>query len=305
MNRILTGLLVFFFALFYSGSFLASEKQAAGSLHKDSQNQSGETKRVAKQVGPFEVGKSRITVILDITGQEGSSPLYNSIEIKDETGKSYYKKVIGSSAESHTNIEEICKLEGKSGEGLIIYFDTEPNAPPAGKSFQVFGMEKSILKPLSVPINVYGKLEQLTRGKSKETEKLFDGDVISVDVWKGLIGVKVPLAVDFRKLTITPLKNEGIFDIYFITTPGKPVALPDFFYQDHTINAKVERIKETEGVNVEFLNAYAAVQLRKQNNGQELDIDVSNLWLKVKINGREGWIYDLNDFNMLGLPPIM
>jgi hypothetical protein len=51
---------------------------------------------------------------------------------------------------------------------------------------------------------------------------------------------------------------------------------------------------------VEFLNAYADVKFKKD---KWRDIDVSNLWLKVKINGREGWVNDLEDFFTLGLIP--
>lgn len=303
MKGILAGPLIIFIVLCCSGICIGSEKQDGERERQKSQDQAGKAKRVTKKVGPFEIGKKRIAVILDITEYEGQAYLYHSFEIIDEAGISYYKEILGPFPDSSTTtIEGIFKLEGKSGEGLIFYFDTGPNAPPAGKSFQIFGVEKGKVKPLSPPISVYGSIEKLPEGKSREVLRLFDGDLIKVTVWKGLIGVVIPLVVDFQKLTIAPLKRDGIIDIYFATPPDKPVKLPWSFYKDHNVNAKTEKIDATKGMNVKVLNAYAKIQLKKVNGG--LDIDVSNLWLKVKINSQEGWINDLNDFNMLGLPPI-
>ncbi len=298
MKRIVVGLLSIFVVCFYSNTCIGNEMQG---VEHDPKDKTEKTKRVEKKVGPFEIGKKRFVVIEDVTEREGNIIACNSFEIKDEAGTSFYKKTLGPYEDSTTVIEGIFKLEGKSGEGLILYFDTAPSAPPSGKSFQIFGVVKGNLKPLSQPVNVYGQMESLPKGKSRDSIRLFKGDVIKIKLWKGLIGLVVPLDIDFQKLMISPLKKEGIFDIYFITAPDKPVKLPGSFYLDHNVNAKVENIDATKGMNVEFLNAYAEVQL-KQNGS--VDIDVSNLWLKVKINGREGWINDLNDFNMLGLPPI-
>ena len=157
MSRILPGLLIISMVC-YSGICFGSAFGSAGETgerqSEERQSHIDQTKRYEKKVGPFEIGKNHVVVILDIIQGEDSSPLYNSFEIKDETGISYYKKELESSVESHINIEGIFKLKGKSGEGLIIFFDTEPNAPHAGKSFQIFGIKQRKVKPLSPPISV-------------------------------------------------------------------------------------------------------------------------------------------------------
>lgn len=304
MFRILTVLLIII-AVCSAGICLGSEKLRADNYGPKNQDRSEEVKRAIKK-GSFRIGRKRIAVILNTTERAGHVLSSDSFEIQDEAGVSYYKQELGLVPESFTNIEGIFELQGKSGDGLIIYFTTSPTAPPAGTSFQIFGVEKETVKPLSPPISVYGSIEQLPKGKSSELLKLFDGDFIKVKVWKELIGVVIPLVVDFKKLTISPLKNKGIFDIYFATPDRPRTSFGDRikFYDDHDADSKKDTIAPTEVKSVEFLDAYADVNLIKKNGSQMLDIDVSNLWLKVKINGKTGWVNDENDFFTLGLIPI-
>ncbi len=301
MKRIVVGLVSIFVVCFCSHICIGNEMQA---VEHDQKDQTEKTKRVVKKVGPFEIGKKRFVVIEDVIERAGNVISCNSFEIKDDAGTSFYRKELGPSEDSSTVIEGIFKLEGKSGEGLILYFDLAPNAPPAGTSFQIFGVVKGKLKLLSEPINVYGQIESSPKGKSEGSKKLFDGDVINVEIWKDFFGVFVPLAVDLKKLTITPLIKEGIFNIS--TTPGQPhtsFEIPVKLYENHDVNANKEIIAAKEVKKVEFFKAHASVQLENQNSDSPLNIYVSNLWLKVRVNGKEGWVNDLEDFFTLGLIP--
>lgn len=301
MNRILPGLLIISMVC-YSGICFGSAGETGERQPEERQSHIDQTKRYEKKAGPFEIGKNHVVVILDITEQEGFPPLYNSFEIKEETGISYYKKELEPAAESYVDIEGIFKLKGKSGEGLIIYFDTEPNAPQAGKSFQIFGIKQGKVKPLSPPISVYGELQPLPDAKSQDTKRLLDGDLIKVVQKTDFINVVVPLVVDLQKLTIAPIRAIGMFDINISETPNAPGTENQIdikFYKEHNINSKVEIINYKSVGKVKFINAYANVQLI--NLGVALDIDISNLWLKVIINGRAGWVHDNDSFVTLGL----
>lgn len=305
MKRLLAGS---FMVIIISCSVVCvgSEKQTSEFKPQKSHDQTGKTKRITKKVGPFEIVGKRVVVILDITEHEGQPYLYHSFEIKDETGESYYRELLESDPESYLTIEGIFKLEGKSGQGLILFYN-EQGAPPAGKSFQIFGIKKGVLKPLSPRINVYGRIEQLPEGRSKDVLNLLNGDLLNIKVWKGLIGVVIPLVVDFKKQTIIPLINEGVVEIYFSITPDQPhiaFGIPVKLYEDHNVNANRKTIAAKEVKKVVFLNAYANVQFENQSGGHTLDIDVSNLWLKVKIDGIEGWVNDQEDFFTLGLIPL-
>jgi hypothetical protein len=296
MKRILTANLIFF-TLSCSGICIADEKQGAQNEPSKSKSRSGAAEKTLKKIGPFEIDDQNFTVVLDITKQRGYAAEYNGFDIKDENGLSHYKQALES-----RDVEGVFKLEGKSGEGLIFYYNEERHAPHGEKSFQIFGVEKGKVKPLSEPVKVHGQMQILPKGNTAGSFKLFDGDVLTLEIWKDFFGVIIPLEVDFKKLTVKPLKQEADFDI--IASPGQPhtsFQKPVKLYKDHDMSAKVEKIAAAGLAKIRFLNAFGKVQLERRGGGQMLDIDVSNVWLKVAINEKEGWVNDLEDFFRLGL----
>lgn len=268
-----------------------------------------ESKNDNKSFGPFKIGENRIFVVSSIK-RENDALIVKSIEIKDETGASYYKHTYKYDSIGNIDIQAF-KLEGRSGEGLLLIYDEGPSAPGSGRSFQIFGTDNGMLKPITEPISFTGSMEQLPQGESKEVLRLFDGDIIKVDVWKDMFGVYVPLKVDLTKLTITPLQTPGVFDIFLGYEPRQLGTEPDTeaetikLYDDHNTNSKTVTISTTKIIKIEFLKAYADVHLVKSMGGG-LDIGVSNIWLKVKVNGRAVWVKIENDGDLyrLGLTVI-
>lgn len=302
MNRILTGMPMIFIVC-CSCIFFGCNKATSESRPTAVQGQTNDSKGYEKKYGPFDIGGSRIVVVNKIIYVD-SENMENSFEIKNETGLSFYKESHINDSEGGTTLEGVYKLEGKSGEGLIIYFDTEPNAPHAGQSFQIFGMEKGRIKPLSSVIYLIGEVQPLQKGKSQGALRLFGDDLIKVEVWTDFFVVVVPLVVDLQKLTIAPLKTEGIFDINIVNKPQAPGTENQVnitFYHDRNKDSKVQLIRYEDVKTVEFINVFAGVRLKKEH-GFPLEIDVSDLWLKVKINGHEGWVNDPDSFVTLGLP---
>ena len=52
---------------------------------------------------------------------------------------------------------------------------------------------------------------------------------------------------------------------------------------------------------VEFLEAAGVLHWQEAGDFVSLTVD-GDLWLKVRIDGREGWIHTQEDFNAIGLP---
>ncbi len=312
MNRVFAGFFVFIISC--SGIYLGCEKKTSKIEVAQTQGATNsQTKQFVtpntsvpgqsgKKFGPFDIGHKHITVTYDY----GDAITGDSLEIKDATGVSYLKETYHNDGESSYTVENAFKVEGKSGEGIIIFYDLEPNAPPCGPEFQIFGMEGGSLKSLSSSIIVCGQFEKLPEGTPSGVLKLLDGDLIKVEVWKGFFGIRIPFKVDFQKMTIAPLMARGVFDINIPhsidsidTSEGNEIS----FYPDHTGNSIPEVISASEIKKVEFIGSYADVHLEQVSKSQ-LDIKITNIWLKVKVNGREGWVNDTNDFYILGLVPL-
>ncbi len=182
MNRIWAQLLVFFIVCCL-GIYFGCEKGGGKSQPITVKSQANDSKGLEKKYGPFDLWGSRVVVVNTIKYEDSNNTL-DSFEIKNEAGLSYYKESHKNGPEGGTTLEGVFKLECKSGDGLIIYFDTEPNAPQAGKSFQIYGMEKGVVKPIAPAITVYGKLQPLQKGQSQGAVRLFDDDLIKVEEWK-------------------------------------------------------------------------------------------------------------------------
>jgi hypothetical protein len=52
---------------------------------------------------------------------------------------------------------------------------------------------------------------------------------------------------------------------------------------------------------IEYLEARASVSWNQDGNGISFGVD-GDLWLKVRIDGKEGWIHSQEDFSAVGLP---
>ncbi len=251
--------------------------------------------------GPFEIDHKRVIATYKYSDEEKG----DKFEIKDETGISYYKETFHNNNESYYSVENVFKLEGKSGEGIIVFYDLGPNAPPCGPEFQILGMKDGSLRELSPRIIVCGQFEKLPVGKSSGALKLLDDDLVKVEVWKTMFGIRIPFKVDFQKMTFAPLMTQGVFEINIHESVG-PLKNAESesisLYADHIRNSKAESIVVTEIKKIDFISSYADVRLEQVSRSQ-LDIKIANIWLKVRVNDREGWVNDLNDFYMLGLMP--
>ena len=141
MNRILAGSLVFFIVC-CSGVFFGCEKGGGKGQPVTIKGQiTNDSKNYEKKYGPFDIGKNRIVVLYTLKWEDDGREV-RSVELKNEAGSSYYK-----ASDIGVDLEGAFKLESQSGEGLILYFETVADAPPGGKLFQIFGMEKEKVKP--------------------------------------------------------------------------------------------------------------------------------------------------------------
>ncbi len=253
-----------------------------------------------KKFGPFYFDQKRLFVTYDYS----DSIRGYLFEIKDEAGVSYYNQLHPSSDDSFYDVTGAFKLEGKSGFGLIIFYDLEPNAPPCGPEFQVFGMKNGILTKLSESIIVCGNVEDLPEGDKTGTLRLLDGDIIKAEVWKDMFGIIVPFKIDFQNMTIAPAVEDGVFGI---NLPDDQLESIDTWstytftvFSDHNRNSKVEELVADENHKIEIPDVYAKIKLEKAGSHQ-LEIVITDVWVHVKVDDNEGWISHINELHNLGL----
>jgi hypothetical protein len=261
-----------------------------------------------------------------------------AVEIQDAAGTVQYRKefpyVEGTDDGFDSWSASALLLAGTNGTGLLVSYDSysEPSAPeeePTGW-FQVFGVLNGKLAPFGAPLLVQGGLldEYLHDKVYKAARPLgAQADAVEFKVWTGHCRMIYPVRVDWAQGKLKPAQDCAITSSELGAGCQYKIIPEDKLYQaDLTFVRMWPNPSEKSGPpaktvvkkdsKVELLTASAATQWVESNHGnpaantkgplddaEEIGIAPnSDLWLKVRIDGKEGWIHSGEDFRALGLP---
>jgi len=177
MKLIVSGL--FAFIISCSGIYCGCEKKYSEAELAKTQGYTNERTKQSAATNVAVPGQSRKKVWairhrpqrIVVTYYYGDAVSDDSLEIKDEAGVSYFRETYSNDDESFYAVESVFKLEGKSGEGIIIFNDEGPSPRPAAR-ISDFGMRSGSLKALSPRIGVCGAIEKLPKGTPRGVLKL-------------------------------------------------------------------------------------------------------------------------------------
>ncbi|MFH2012844.1 MAG: hypothetical protein ABIJ37_09130 [Pseudomonadota bacterium] len=297
----------------------------------DEELNAGIIQRNEKRMGPFKIDEKDFSIILNVLKYKGASMGFDetveSFSIVDNEGNVHYKKSFdveygdkgftesaGISAYTldSRGIRGFLVESGKlkeippkdhEGAGLLLYYGFDPRAPSTGVSCQVFTLKGENLVSLFPPLTLYGTIYELPPGSNTNARKLFDGDTMRFGVWTGWFEVVVPLKV-FDNLRVSPLHYHSTYGCYAFEviaerSPSEEDTFVRFFDipDESSIPQHVIIKKDTK---VDFLVAYTKVAIKPTGTGCDISIDEMP-WLKVRIDGKEGFVRDAEDLLALGL----
>jgi hypothetical protein len=289
-----------------------------------------------RQEGPFDLGGQRFTVDLQmkrLAGQgRAADPDFRetlaTMEIKDPVGRVHFQRTFPYEVADDRFVETTAAsaqmLRGRQGRGLLITYGMLPSTPLGGESWQVFGLFAGPpsaplhgrLVPFSKPIFAEGQLiteKPGARVVETSQEPRLQGDVLRFRVWAGNFFVIIPLRILWFRNTIGPA-----WQCVKVTPRGpKPICALSVEAERHPAAEDMTfvrlRREADEGTGVaqhvvvkrdsklEFLGAEAEVVWKE--NADSVSLGVSDdVWLKIRIDGREGWIHTQEDFQAIGLP---
>jgi len=231
-------------------------------------------------------------------------------------------------------------LTGTNGTGLLVEYDgfSEPSAPeeePTSR-FQVFGVLDGKLMPFGAPLEVQGGLvDEYAKGATYKGARPLgtQADVVELKVWTGHCRLVFPVRVDWVQGKLSPaqecvktggelgpgcqykvlpedLRNDGITFVRLWPSPNEKSGQP----------MKTVVKKDSK---VDLLTALVATYWLEGNPASPADskgprifqlddagsfgvtsggVAEADLWLKVRIDGKEGWMHSEEDFRALGLP---
>lgn len=310
---------------------LNSENATLADIHR--KINTGKIKRHEQRIGPFALKDKEFTVVLKLLKYQGASAGFNdtveSFSIVDnrgtihhqqsfhvEYGNKGFAESISISAYAldtygkkvfinESGILKQAVAKRHEGEGLILYSGIVPRAPLAGVSCQVFVLHKARLVSLFPPLTVYGTTYELPQGRHPNSRRLFEDNTLRFGVWTGWFEVIVPIRV-FDRLRVVPLHYHSTFgynafDVKVERRHFEEETFVRLFEQPDTSSIPKHVIikKDTK---VAFLWAYANVSIERGEAESRIFTDALP-WLKVQIDGKQGFVRDVEDLLALGIQP--
>jgi hypothetical protein len=284
-------------------------------------------------MGPFKVLEKEYTVIIKgIKFQEaakGFDETVTSFSIVDEEGDTHYRKSFDVEYDHDGFTESIgvsaYALEGRRSRGfrtesgalqeltdkeyqtvgLILYYSVIPSAPSAGVSCQVFSSQREHLVPLSAPLTVYGEIYELPRGSTPNTLRLLRDNTMKFGVWTGWFEVVVRVKV-LDRLRVVPIHHYSTFDgdAFDVVVDRKDSEKDTFvrLFNHPSASSIPQHVIIRKDTDITFLWAHTSVAIEPCKTECVVSADEMP-WLKIKIDGKEGFVRDPEDLLALGIHP--
>ncbi len=295
-----------------------------------------------QRLGPFQIGGQSFTVVLRKKRLLEAKELGETIvamEIQDATGTRQYRRsfpyrvVAGTFPETWAVSAGI--LTGTNGRGLLVSYDSysEPSAPveEPGAWWQVFGVVNGRFMPFSAPLYVEGTLLSHRTGSAYATARPLgkEADALEFRLWTGNFRLIFPLRVDWAQGKLMPAQPCA----KRAASGPREVCQYNVVAQDNRSHAmtfvrlwpaadensgKPERVVVKEDSKVDFLAAQVQVDWNEgaasgpsgspedpmNDSGRFGVAQGTDVWLKVRIDGKEGWIHTEEGFAAIGLPAV-
>lgn len=279
---------------------------------------------VDRQLGPFAIGGHRFTVRLHLKRERPKDrtddETVTRMEIRDETGRVHYSTNLACEVEGGRLSDTVAisaeRLQGNGGVGLLITSDVLPSPPLGGGSYQVFGLFDGKLIPFGKQISLDGGLaDEASAPTQRKTfaEPGLAKEVLRFRVWTGNVFAVIPVSVDWiagrvgpawrcYRMTARGLQPQCRFpvvserapqtdELTFVRLHAEPEE--GFGTPQHVVVKKGSHIEVLEGAGEQIWDEGA----------EAVSLSVGgDVWLRVRIDGREGWIHTQEDFDAIGLP---
>jgi hypothetical protein len=286
-----------------------------------------------QRIGPFAIAGQNYTVVLHekrLTSVDAPAfaRTLAGMEIKDAAGNVSYQIGFPYAIEQgrfQRSLSASAQLaSGNTGTGLVIYYReqtaaSQTSAVQTSESWQLFGLVNDKLVPLGKPalIGVPAAggpfMGVMMRAANGGVSVIGQPDTIEVRAWTGYFYVFVPLRVDWNHGGLAQgqrcmemlgggLREVGC-DMRVAANRKPPVdefAFIRLLPEAYENPASAEHVVVQKDSKVEILGSRAITTWNE--TGGLIQPVFSDVWLRVSVDGQQGWIHGEDDFAALGLP---
>ncbi len=229
-----------------------------------------------------------------------------------------FENTVGISANSFTT---------KQGSGILVHGMDLPSAPDSGGWVQVFGFkygrdkyaaDESLFGPFGPPIFIDGEFLDIGTDSFRPTPTSFGGatttvmnDVLKFRVWTGNFNIVYPVLINWITGSLQPAwrciettsKGQVQRCSYPITVEARRDNQPTFvrLFPEADDGFTPKHVIVQPRSKIEYLEARTPVSWNEDAKAISFSVN-GDVWIKVRIDGLEGWIHSQEDFEAVGLP---
>jgi hypothetical protein len=286
-----------------------------------------------QRTGPFTVaGLDYFVVLHDKRLTSVDAPAFArtlaGIEIKDADGNVSYQRGFPYAIEQgrfQRSLSASAQLaSGNTGTGLVIYYReqtaaSQTSAAQTSESWQLFGSVQGRLVSLGKPapigegMTVGPFMGVMMRAANGSVSVIGQPDTIEVRAWAGNFYVFFPLRVDWNHSGLAQgqrcmeMLGGGLREVgcdMRVAANRKPPA-DEFTFIRLLPEAQedpdaAQHLVVQKGSSVEILGSRAITSWNE--TGGLIQPVFSDVWLRVNVDGQQGWIHGEEDFAAVGLP---
>ncbi len=266
-----------------------------------------------RTLGPYSIDGANFTVKLAVICykaarhpgpcNEDDQETVKSLKIEDAAGKTSFHRSfpVAFAHQVERHVVEVTRLEGASHQALEFQYEQLPSHVNAGVSIQVFGLRGGTLQALNDdPLEFYGGLGELPAGSTEDSRRLLAGDALPIFVLTNYFYILQPVHLNFTDFRLDP-QDTGEFEVAQQPLYRRKAEVQADGYI-HLYASPDEGATQT-GVAVTPQSSVQVLRAIFRRSPSEQHSSASDTWVKVSVDGKEGWIIGIDDYTALGLSP--
>jgi hypothetical protein len=272
---------------------------------------------VVERKGPFTINGQTFTVVQHLKGVTGDvDPALALLEIVDSSGVVRYRDDFSYAGEDGGFCGASVKvISGSNGAGFLLEMACDISAPEGGGPWQILSVSDGKISPLGKPFSATGQVSDFVPGKIHKIGNLTQilPDELRIRLFTGYFYVTVALRVGWQgglalaqhcfyqtghgfapdgcEMPVEDVERQpSEQELTFVRT-----------FRESNVQAGIpEHVVVKKDSQVEILAGKVFVSLEESKSGIHVVVG-PDIWVKVRIDGKEGWIHTEEDLQAVGL----
>jgi hypothetical protein len=276
-------------------------------------------KDVEERKGPFTIKGQTFTVVqhLKLTGQKGAfDETLALLEIVDSGGVVQYRDDFPYAIEAGGFCGASVKvISGSNGAGFLLDMACAASAPDSGGPWQILSVSNGKISPLGKPFSASGQIADFVPGEIKKIGNLTQilPDELRIRLFTGYFYVSVALRVGWWEGGLALAQHCFYQTGHGLAPDGCEMPVEDVerlpseqeltfarMFRESNAQGIPEHVVVKKDSQVEILAGKVFVTLEESKSGINLGVG-PDIWVKVHIDGNEGWIHTEEDLQAVGL----